>query len=342
MLPAELEEFAPNDFRVVDRAEMDALDEDALTDYCFHLKQAKPNLSKQPREKILKLQGITDRDKPTIAGLMLFGEYPQAFFPQLGITAMSVAGTSIGDLGENGERFIDNQRIEGTLVQMLSGALSFVKRNMRIATVITPEGRRDDREEYPLVAVREIILNALIHRDYSIHTDQSPIRVILYRDRLEVENPGGLYGRMTLDNLGKAAADTRNPYIAGALEVIGATENRFSGIPTIKAEMEKAGLPPAVFESARGIFKVTLYNRFAKNDEATTQDSGNLEDKILAFCSVPRSRAEIADYLGIETSSYVSRKYIKPLLDSGKLSETLPETPKSKNQRYVTAQMQAL
>ncbi len=329
-----------DELRIVERAGMDAFDEDALSDYCFHLKQAKPNLAMQPKEKILKLQGITDHNKPTIAGLMLFGEYPQAYFPQLGITAMVVNGTSIGELGENGERFVDNQRIEGTLVQMLSGALSFVKRNMRVATVITPDGRRDDREEYPLVAVREILLNALIHRDYSIHTDQSPIRVILYRDRLEVENPGGLYGRMTLDNLGKVAADTRNPYIAGALEVIRVSENRFSGIPTIRTEMEKAGLPPAVFESGRGIFKVTLYNHLVKNDETAVQDTGSTTDKILSFCSVPRSRAEIADYLGIETVSYVTRKYIKPLLDEGLLAETLPATPKSKNQRYLAVKAQ--
>ena len=65
-------------------------------------------------------------------------------------------------------------------------------------------GIRSDRPEYPMTAVREIILNALIHnRDYSIHTENSPVRVLMYKNRIEIENPGGLYGRITVNELGK-------------------------------------------------------------------------------------------------------------------------------------------
>ncbi len=84
---------------------------------------------------------------------------------------------------------------------MLEETLTFIRRNIRTATIVDKNGNRTDRMEYPVLAVREIVLNALIHRDYSIHTDHSPVRVILYRDRLEVENPGGLYGRITVDEL---------------------------------------------------------------------------------------------------------------------------------------------
>lgn len=79
---------------------------------------------------------------------------------------------------------------------------------MKIKTIINKDGVRADKYEYPLVAVREIVLNALIHRDYSIHTERSPVRLIMYDDRLELENPGGLYGRITVNDLGKVAADT--------------------------------------------------------------------------------------------------------------------------------------
>ena len=108
---------------------------------------------------------------------------------------------------------------------------------------------------------REIILNALIHRDYSTYTEDSPIRIILFKNRLEVSNPGGLYGRLTINDLGKNPGDTRNPYIASNLEIMLSTENRFSGIPTIIEEMRLAGLKPPVFEDNRGNFKVTLYNQ---------------------------------------------------------------------------------
>lgn len=324
-----------DELRIEERADKDSFDKDALAEFFIKLKKAKPNLAKQSNEKILQLTGMMDKGLPTLAGLLILGEYPQAYFPQLGITALVVDGNEFGRPGEGSERFIDNQRIEGTLPQMLEGALAFIRRNSRNATIIDEKGRRADRSEYPLVAVREIILNALIHRDYSIHTDDSPIRIIMYSDRLEVENPGGLYGRISLEDLGKIPADTRNPFIAGALEVLLESEKRFSGIPTIMHEMEKAGLPPAVFESCRGTFKVTLYN---SQPEAYPGQDGDIPEEmkqILAYCSQPRSRGEIAEHVGIETPSYVVRKYLRPMMYMGLLRQTIPEAPKSKNQKYI-------
>ena len=323
-----------DELRAVERADMDSFDKNALAEYFIRLRRVKPNLANLPDEKILQLQGITDHGKPTVAGIMMLGEYPQAYFPQLSVTAMVVDGTAVGELGKNGERFIDNQRIEGTLSQMLEGTLAFIRRNIRNATVVDEDGRRADKSEYPMVAVREIILNALIHRDYSIHTDHSPIRVVLYRDRME--NPGGLYGRITINDLGKVAADTRNPFIAGGLEVMLGTENRFSGIPTVRSEMERAGLKPAVFESRHGVFKVTLYNDPVEKVPETIYVLPDPMRRIVEFCREPRSRIEIAEYMGIETPAYVVRKYLRPLVEMGKLRLTVPDAPKSKRQKYVS------
>ena len=137
--------------------DMEDFDQNALAEYFIRLRKMKPNLSRQPDEKILQLQGIVDKGKPTVAGIMLFGEYPQAFFPQLSVTAVVVDGTEIGELGENGERFIDNQRMEGTLSQMLEETLTFIRRNIRTATIVDKNGNRTDRMEYPVLAVREIV-----------------------------------------------------------------------------------------------------------------------------------------------------------------------------------------
>lgn len=336
-----------DELRTMERAEIDDFDKDALDEYFIHVKKKKPNLASQPKEKILKLQGLVDANKPTVAGMMLLGEYPQAYFPQLSIVAMVVDGVAIGELGQHGERFIDDQRIEGRIPQMLDDAVAFVRRNIRHATIIDENGKRVERTEYPMVAVREIILNALVHRDYSIHTENSPIRVILYQDRLEVENPGGLYGRITLDDLGKVAADTRNPFLAGGLEVLLGTENRFSGIPTVMQEMQKAGLRPPVFTNRRGTFKVTLYNQQYNPWEQAeavaeagipyqTAELPASTRKILAYCQQPRSRSDIAALLEQDNPYYVARRYIKPLVEQGMLELTMPESPRSKNQRYVT------
>ena len=98
---------------------------------------------------------------------------------------------------------------------------------------------RDDRTDYPITAIREAVINALVHRDYSIHTEGMPIQILMFDNRIEIHNPGGLYGRIRIDQLGKVQPDTRNPVLASELEVLGITENRYSGIPTIRKELEK-------------------------------------------------------------------------------------------------------
>ena len=325
-----------DELRTPERATLADFSKNALEEYFVRLKKEKPQLSQMEEGRILRLQGMTDGERPTVAGLLILCDYPQAFFPQLGVTAMVVDGTEIGVAGEGGERFIDNQRIEGNLPTMLEETMRFVRRNIRHSTVIDPNGERADRPEYPLVAVREIILNALIHRDYSAYSEDSPIRVILYRDRMEVENPGGLYGRLTIADLGKAPADTRNPFLAGSLEVLMNTENRFSGIPTVYAAMEAAGLRPPVFESRRGNFRVTLYRAAEKTPEEKKTDLSPIEEKILAFCTEPKSKEEVAEMLGISSAYYVRTKYLTALVESGRLRLTMPEKPRSRYQKFYT------
>jgi len=320
-----------DELRTVERATIENLSKDNVTEYLIKLRRLKQNLLNLVDERILETQGIYQDELPTLAGLMLFSEYPQEFFPQLSVTAMVVQGKGIGELGDDGERFVDNKRIEGTIPQMLEGTLAFVRRNMKVKTIITEEGTRADKPEYPIKAVREIILNALIHRDYSVHTDRSPIRLVMYEDRLELENPGGLYGRITIDDLGKASADTRNPYLAGALEIMIDTENRFSGIPTIVAELKKANMPAPVFIDRRGVFKVIFYKK------ATVQNKDvDMEQEILSYCITPRSREDFAKRFEFEAPSYFIKRYINPLLKNGKIKMTMPDKPKSKNQKYYS------
>lgn len=324
-----------DELRTVERSSVDDFNKETLEEYFLKIRHAKENLAKHSPEKILALQGLTNEGIPTVAGLMVLGDYPQAFFPQMSITAMVVDGTVFGELGGSGERFIDNKRIDGTIPQMLEEAMAFVRRNIRIATIINNNGVREDRPEYPLKAVREVVLNALIHRDYSVHTEDSPIRIILYKDRMEVENPGGLYGRLSIGDLGKVPADTRNPFIASNLEIMINTENRFSGIPTILQEMADAGLRPPVFESRRGNFKVTLYNyRHTESGDTVKKNDFTTEEQIKHFCKTPKSREEIARHLNIGSVYYLVTKYLKPMMDEGVLAMTIPEKPKSKFQKY--------
>ena len=212
---------------------------------------------------------------------------------------------------------------------MVEGVINFVAMNSP-SSIGFKDGKRVDIVSYPLTAVRETILNALVHRDYSIHTEGMPIRVEMYKDRLEIINAGGLYGPINISDLGGIHADTRNKNLISILETMQVVENRYSGIPTIKKEMKEAGLPEPLFISEKGLFKVIFYNGL--NTENTKIN--NIELKIVEFCKTPKTKDEISNFLG-KTNYYVLKNYIEPLIAKGKLKYTIPEKPKSKYQKLI-------
>lgn len=326
-----------DDVREVQRATLTALDDNRLADYIGLLKAGKPNLSHLKDSEIMELMSITRNGAVTLNACMLFGMYPQAYFPQLCITAVVVPGKTMGEKDGFGARFTDNCRIEGNIPQMFEGALQFVKRNMKIMTIINPEtGKREDRTEYPFTAVREAIVNTLVHRDYSIHTEGMPIQIQMYEDRIEIHNPGGVYGRIRIDQLGKVQPDTRNPVLAAALEVMGITENRYSGIPTIRREMRDYGLREPVFSDKRGNFSVCLY-KSDSNISYTASNPAAKEAGLISFCQTPRSREEICAHLGLSSITYAMQTHVQPLIDAGMIKMSLPDKPKSSKQRYYSS-----
>ena len=300
-----------------------------------------PNFSKNDFDKCLRLCGITDRNDqvvyPTLAGTMIFGDFPQSFYPQLFVACVVVPGNKLGDVGTMGERFTDNKRIEGTIEEMLSGTMSFLRRNMKTRVVIDSNGKRTDYSEYPLEALREAAANALIHRDYSIQTENAYISVNMYDDRIEILNPGALYGTNKLEKLGTATTmESRNPTLVRILEEKGSViENRHSGIPTMKREMKKYGLPEPEFYEERGSFKVVFRNINLQSDTQSDTQSKKI-NKILEYCMEPKTAKEIRDYIGIKSKSYVALNIIKPLIDSNKLEYTNKNSINARNQKYVT------
>lgn len=320
-----------DDARIIPEVPLNSLNETDIENYISSCKKERKNLSENVgNDEILELMGVTHSGTPTVAGILCFSKYPQGYLPQFCITAVRVPGKEIGDVGSAGERFLDNARITGTIPQMLDEAIAFVQKNSRHKTIIGKDGKRIDQDEYPLIAVREIILNALVHRDYSIHSENVPIRIEMFDDRLRVINSGGLYGKISLSNLGKIRPDTRNAVLANILEILKITENRYSGIPTIQREMQDAGLPPAEFSVRHGEFFATLYNSVSQ-----PKYTGKPDD-ILTFCATPRSRAELQEFTG-KSHFYTMSHIVQPLIDSGALKLTIPEKPKSSKQRFVAS-----
>lgn len=315
-----------NDSRPIERAALDDLNLKELNAFIETAKSKHQYIDKFNTEQ-----------PPTLAIVMLFGLFPQAFFPRLGIIATHVQGEEVRDLTHELESYIEQEYIEGTIPQLLERALRFVRRNIRVSTYINPQtGMREDRAEYSIAAIREALLNALVHRDYSVHTEGQPIQLQIFSNRIEITNPGGLYGRLTVDQLGNTQPDTRNPVLISMMEVLKITENRYSGIPTMIAETQKMGMEEPQFSDKRGSFCVTFFNKKAEVAEAV-QKTGDVTEDILKFCQTPKSRQEISDFLGIATVSYTARTYIKPLLESGRLKMTLPDNPRSSRQKFVAA-----
>ena len=304
-----------DDIRPLSQVPAACLDKEATARFLARLKSAKPRLSQLPDREILALQGLFDGQEqlPTISAVLLLADYPQRFFPQLRIIA------SMEDCAL--------QQIDGTIPQMLESALAFVRRCTQ------------PTEEYPADAVRQLVLNALMHRDYSLYTEHLPVRLTLYRDRLEIKSPGGLYGPQSLDRLGKSQGIARNCYLALALESLGLAENRFCGIPLVRRLMDSAGLAPPVFADRGGEFTALLYRRTWAVAAAPTPALEADMHKLLAFCVQPRSREEIRLFLGLNTGFYAIAHYVRPLLERGLLRMTLPDRPRSKKQRYITVQI---
>lgn len=319
--------------RIILDSDLSFFNESRLAAYIKAIKLDRPNLSAIVSDDDIPVKmGIVRDGHPSMAGLMIFSSYPQAIFPQLCVTAVVVPTERIGVAAKNGVRFIENKQITGAIPEMLEEATSFVARNAMRSNAFAKDSKRVDRREYPLVAVREAILNALIHRDYSLYSESCPIRISIYPDRLEITNKGGLYGAAPLEELGRIDIGKRNPLIVDILECLGKTENRNSGIATMKAECEAHGLPPPEFSSCQGEFKVVFKNCCPA--DAVVFDRKEWERTILAFCEIPRSREDLTRFTGC-TQSYTMAYLVRPILESGRLQRTNPSSVKDPDQKFV-------
>lgn len=301
------------------------LDEELLNQYLDWVITGKKNLFEHvSRDKMLELFRITQKEKPTLGAFLVFSQFPQAVFNNLCVTAVVIPGTQRGDKLSDGTRFLDNKRINGSIPSILSETMDFILKNTTNRTVIDSSGKRNDREQYPPEAVREAVLNALIHRDYSVFSENSPVRVEIFTDRLEITSPGGLYGRARIETLGYESQETRNSILTSILETLKISENRYSGIPTMRNVLKRAGLPEPEFIDTGTTFKVIFRNVPDRSVEQTLTET---EKQILEYCRIPRTRKEIANHLG-KTYNYVNSYILKKMIMTGLLNPVKDENRK--------------
>ena len=255
------------------------------------------------------------------------GKWPQSFLPRANVVFTHYPETRKGDLSQSGNRFIDSANIEGNIPEMLASTIRAVSRNIKHGAIVKG-ALREDVPDYPLPAIREAVANALMHRDYSIEGQCSPILVDLFPDRLEITNPGGLYGSLPIEKLGaKGGTISRNQFLARILEDVpyrdydGTTghvvENRGSGFPTINNELERALMGKPLVTSSLDEFSIILRHRKMTQEEGINYSKKNVEEAILDFLRKrgSASTSEIANASGVSTKT--ARLYITALVEDG-------------------------
>jgi ATP-dependent DNA helicase RecG len=202
---------------------------------------------------------------PSLAGLLSVGAYPQQFFPQLMVSLVVYPHMDAGQLGPDGIRFLDSAAVGGTVPTMVTDSIQVVQRNLRIASRVVGGGR-EDFWEIGAEVIREAIVNALMHRDYSPQARGTQVQVELFPDRLTVTSPGGLFGNVRLETLGESGtSSSRNGRLAALLQEAGdpltgrpVAENRGSGISMMISQVRKdTGLVP-MFTVSLDYFRVTI------------------------------------------------------------------------------------
>jgi ATP-dependent DNA helicase RecG len=235
------------------------------------------------RAKVL-VPGHDGAEVLSLAALLALGSYPQEHFPQLMISFVHYP-SPIGGVPAEGTRFLDNVTIEGPIPVMVRDTLAAIRRNMARRAVIGGAGR-EDVWEYPETALREAVVNALVHRDLSSVARGTQVHIEMYPDQLIIRSPGGLFGPVTIDNLAdEGISSARNATLMRVLEEValpGETrtvcENRGSGIRAMVSALRAAGMSPPQFDDRVSSFIVTFPNHTLL-DEATVKWIQSLDEE---------------------------------------------------------------
>lgn len=277
-----------------------------------------------------------EHDCPTNAAIILFGNDPQYFLHGCYVQYVHFAGK------DRGSEIVNERQIKGCLCKMLPQLESFVRDAVVTARPVSISMLREKTLlNYPDLALRELLMNACMHRDYQ---SNMPIRLYQYEDRIEILNAGGLYGEARPENF-PTVNDYRNPIVAEAMRGLKYVNMFNRGIQRVKNLLKENGNPEPIFTVDKiTAFEVTVRPSLSLNlvtsEEKVTKSVTKLTETvndIIAFCSTPRSMTEIMEHIGLKHRYNVKHRYIDPLIDSGVLMMTIPDKPNSRNQKYIRA-----
>ncbi len=310
----ELRRFARGE--TYDEQPMPELDSEAL-DFRAASESFAPlrQLRKRDLETLRLLTDYQGRKVPTVGGVLLFGRERERYFPDAWIQAGRFAGLDKAKIADQAE-------FRALPVTAIDEAIGFIEKHAMHGAEIG-RVRRTERWNLPPVAVREAVINAVAHADYAQRG--APIRVSIFDDRLEIENPGLLPFGVTVADLEHGISKLRNRVIGRAFHALGLIEQWGSGIQRMTAACREAGLADPRFEEIATRFRVTISTAAVNSpalddtDQAIVDTMSDGEGKLTS---------EIAAAIGLTTRA--TRTRLARLVGNGLVREvgTGPQDPK--------------
>jgi ATP-dependent DNA helicase RecG len=295
-------------------------------------KEAGVNIGKTTTADFARSLKVADETRVKNAGILFFAKDIHDFLPQAQMTLVAFKGTKKGHI-------YDRLDVRDDLLTQFNEAVLFLERHLNVRSEIRGFDRQDIYE-IPFSALREALVNALMHRDYAIAGSQASVEV--YDDRVEITNPGGLPKGLPHKAFGKGISIRRNELIADLFFRLGKVERVGQGIQRMKDAMAEAGLKEPVFE-ANGFFRAVFHRSaefsLKRSEEPAEvvskggQTSGQikwseLSEKRRAVLEVIKknpmiSRENISEFLGINQSAV--QKHIERLKSGGFLRRVGPD-----------------
>ncbi len=188
----------------------------------------------------MRFTTVEPQPRPTVLGILTVGQDPRQFLPGDYVQFLRFDGTELTD------PIKDQKEIDGPLPDLLRRLDETLLAHIAVASDLTTQPTEIRHPEYPIVALQQLLRNAVLHRTYE--GTNAPVRFSWFSDRIEIQNPGGPFGQVTRQNFGQpGVTDYRNPHIAEVLKNLGYVQRFGLGIPLARKELEKNHNPPLEF-----------------------------------------------------------------------------------------------
>jgi ATP-dependent DNA helicase RecG len=202
-------------------------------------------------EQLAALHLASPDGVPTVAGLLLLGLNPTTWVKGAYVQFLRIDGTTETD------PVIDRKELAGPLPQVLRQMDEITSAHIRVATSVTGGLVETRSPDYPIAAMQQLLRNAVIHRNYE--TSHAPVQWYWFSDRIEIHNPGGLFGRATPATFGRTGGnDYRNPALAAALYQLGFVQRFGMGVPLARKACAENGNPEPEFQFGPASFAVVV------------------------------------------------------------------------------------